>query len=194
MRASATVCARSSRPRTSSSNRWSRAGSPPGVSPTPICGRAIRHPYAPHRYVRTRDGLVAGGLGGNPRMWEALIGWMRETGGAADLGEPRWNDEKLRLAEREHVFAVIEAFTRGFAKADFFQAAQRRRLPWAPVDRPCDVHENPQLAARQFFVETAMSDGRVLRDAGFAFGFPHGRRPGRLAVPAPGDANDVVFA
>ena len=98
-----------------------------------------RHPYVPHRYFRTRDGLVAGGLGGNPRMWAALIGWMQETARAADLGDPRWNDEELRLAEREHVFDVIEAFTRGFAKADFFQAAQQRRLPWAPIDRPCDV-------------------------------------------------------
>jgi crotonobetainyl-CoA:carnitine CoA-transferase CaiB-like acyl-CoA transferase len=153
-----------------------------------------RHPYAPHRYVRTRDGLVAGGLGGNPRMWGALIGWMQETGGAADLGEPRWNDEKLRLAEREHVFAVIEAFTRGFAKADFFQAAQRRRLPWAPVDRPGDVRDNPHLAARAFFVDTALTDGRVLRDVGFAFGFPRGRRPTRLVVPAPGEADGAAFA
>jgi len=152
-----------------------------------------RHPYAPHRYFRARDGLVAGGLGGNPRMWAALIGWMQETGQAADLGDPRWNDEKLRLAEREHVLAVIEAFTRGFAKAEFFQAAQRRRLPWAPVDRPGDVYQNPHLAARGFFVDTVMTDGRVLRDVGFGFPFPQGRRPTRLAVPAAGEGNEAVF-
>jgi len=118
-----------------------------------------RHPYVPHKYFRARDGLVAGGLGGNPRMWTALVDWMKETGRAADLGDPRWSDETRRLAEREHVFAVIEAFTGGFAKADFFQAAQRHRLPWAPVDRPREVRENPHLAARSFFVETAMTDG-----------------------------------
>ena len=152
-----------------------------------------RHPYVPHRYFQARDGLVAGGLGGNPRMWQALVGWMQETGRAADLADPRWSDEKGRLAERDHVFAVIEAFTRGFAKADFFQAAQRRRLPWAPVDGPRDVAENPHLAARGFFVETAMTDGRVLRDVGFAFPFPRGRRPTRLAVPAPGQDDVAAF-
>jgi crotonobetainyl-CoA:carnitine CoA-transferase CaiB-like acyl-CoA transferase len=153
-----------------------------------------RHPYVPHRYFPARDGLVAGGLGGNPRMWEALVGWMKETGQALDLDDPRWNDETLRLGEREHVFAVIEAFTRAFAKADFFQAAQQRRLPWAPVDRPRDVCENPHLGARGFFIETAMTDGHALRDVGFAFGFPQGRRPARLAVPALGEANEAVFA
>jgi crotonobetainyl-CoA:carnitine CoA-transferase CaiB-like acyl-CoA transferase len=147
------------------------------------------HPYVPHRFFRARDGLVAGGLGGNPRMWGDLVTWMSESGQAADLGEPRWREETLRLAERVHVFEVIEAFTRGFAKADFFQAAQRRRLPWASIDRPADVATNPHLAARGFFVDTVL-EAAVLRDVGFAFGFPHGRRPARLVVPAPGEANE----
>lgn len=151
------------------------------------------HPYVPHSFFRARDGLVAGGLGGNPRMWGDLVNWMRERGAAVDLVEPRWLDEKVRLAERAHVFEVIEAFTRGLAKADFFQQAQRRRLPWASVERPADVAANPHLAARGFFVETVL-DGRVLRDGGFAFGFPNGHRPPRLVVPAAGEGNTTMLA
>jgi crotonobetainyl-CoA:carnitine CoA-transferase CaiB-like acyl-CoA transferase len=152
-----------------------------------------RHPYVPHKLLHARDGLLAGGLGGNPRMWGNLVAWMSEVGKAADLDDPRWQDEKVRLREREHVFEVIESFTRSFAKADFYHAAQQRRLPWASVDDARDVRDNPHFDARRFFVDV-VSDGRAMRDVGFAFGFPKGRRPERLVVPALGEGNEAILA
>lgn len=151
-----------------------------------------RYPHVPHGIFRARDGHVAGGYGGSPRMWDGLLAWLEEAGAAQDLGDPRFADEPTRLREREHVFAVIQAFTARFTKAAFHQEAQRRRLPWAPVARAEDVAANPQLRARGFFVDVDL-DGRVLRDVGFAFGFPEGRRPGRLGVPAAGEADGALL-
>ena len=106
------------------------------------------HPIAPHRLFAAADGWVAGGLGGNPRMWAGLLDWMDETGQTADLRSEMMRDP-ARLAEhREHVFAVIEAFTRTLPRHAFFHEAQRRRLPWAAVLDMEEVANCPQLLAR----------------------------------------------
>jgi crotonobetainyl-CoA:carnitine CoA-transferase CaiB-like acyl-CoA transferase len=147
-----------------------------------------RYPHVPHGLFPARDGHVAGGFGGSPRMWDGLLAWLQETGAAEDLGDPRFADEPTRLRERGHIFAVIERFTGGLEKTAFHREAQRRRLPWAAVARADEVLTSPQLRARGFFVEVDV-DGRWRPDVGFAFGFPEGRRPSRLRVPALGDAN-----
>ncbi len=155
--------------------------------------RGSRYPHVLHGLFRARDGYVAGGVSGSPRMWQGLLAWMQEVGRAGELADPRWGDETVRLAERERLFALIEAFTETFARAEFCAEAQRRRLPWAPVDRPEDVAANPQLVARGFFVEVAWN-GTVARDVGFAFAFPEGRRPACLIVPACGEGNGTLGA
>ena len=151
------------------------------------------YPHVPHGVFPARDGFVAGGFGGSPRMWDGLLAWMREAGQAGDLAAPRFADETERLRERARVFAAVEGFTRGFDRAVFYHEAQRRRLPWAPVERPEDLAASPQLRARRFFVEVEVL-GRPARDLGFAFAFPEGRRPARLRVPAAGDADAWVHA
>ncbi len=146
-----------------------------------------RYPHVPHGIFAARDGFVAGGYGGSPRMWEGLLAWMHEAGCAGDLNDPRFADEPTRLREREHAFAIIDAFTRRFAKDEFYQEAQRRRLPWAPVAGAAEVAASPQLGARGFFVEVDVG-GRWTRDLGFAVTLPPGR-PARLRIPACGEAN-----
>ncbi len=155
--------------------------------------RGSRYPHVLHGLFRAHDGYVAGGVSGSPRMWQGLLAWMRETGRAGELADPRWGDEAVRLAERERLFSCIEGFTATFGRAEFCAEAQRRRLPWAPVERPEDVAANPQLTARGFFVDVAWN-GTVARDVGFAFAFPEGRRPARLTVPAPGEGNGKLDA
>jgi crotonobetainyl-CoA:carnitine CoA-transferase CaiB-like acyl-CoA transferase len=114
---------------------------------------------------------------------------MREAGQGDGLDDPRWSDETVRLAEREPLFALIERFTRTFAKDAFCDEARRRRLPWAPVADATEVTVSPQLAARGFFVDVELESGATAADVGFAFGFPEGERPARLRVPALGDGN-----
>ncbi|MFL5798667.1 MAG: CaiB/BaiF CoA transferase family protein [Actinomycetota bacterium] len=126
-----------------------------------------RYPHVPHRLFRCRDGFVAGGYGGSPRMWTGLVDWMAEHGKAGGLDGPEWADGVARFADRRRIDEVVEAFTRGFDKAAFADEAQRRRLAWASVDEPAEVAVNPQLAARNFFIEARSGSSRA-RDAGFA--------------------------
>ena len=106
------------------------------------------HPIAPHRLFRTSDGWVAGGLGGNRRMWDGLVEWMDESGEAADLLTDEMRDPARLPEQREHVFTVIEAFTRKRVRNTLFHDAQRRRLPWAAVQGLDEVATSPQLAHR----------------------------------------------
>jgi crotonobetainyl-CoA:carnitine CoA-transferase CaiB-like acyl-CoA transferase len=126
-----------------------------------------RYPHVPHRLFRCRDGFVAGGYGGSPRMWIGLVDWMAEHGKAGGLDGPEWADGLARFAARRRIDEVVEAFTRGFDKAEFAEEAQRRRLAWASVDEPAEVAVNPQLTTRNFFVEVRSGSWRA-RDAGFA--------------------------
>ncbi|WP_217548145.1 CoA transferase [Streptomyces sp. GbtcB6] len=139
------------------------------------------HPLVPHGLFRAADGHLGGGLGGSPRMWDALLDWLCEQGAQADLTEPRWQDPVERKKHQEYVFKVVQDFAGTWPKAEFAERAQDRKLPWAAVDVPAELPDNPQLVARGFFTEV---DGRT--DLGFPFAFPEGRRITALTVPAAG--------
>ncbi|WP_405865943.1 CoA transferase [Streptomyces sp. NBC_00005] len=140
------------------------------------------HPLVPHGLFQAADGHVGGGLGGSPRMWDALLDWLCDEGAQADLVEPRWQDPVERKRHQEYVFKVVQDFVGRWPKAEFAERAQARKLPWAAVDLPCELPDNPQLAARDFF--TRVGDRT---DLGFPFAFPEGRRITALDVAGPGE-------
>ncbi|MFD3588080.1 CoA transferase [Streptomyces sp. NPDC058683] len=149
------------------------------------------HPLVPHGLFRAADGYLGGGLGGSPRMWDALLDWLREEGAAADLTEPRWQDPVERKKHQEHVFKVVQDFVGTWPKAEFAERAQARKLPWAAVDLPHELPRNPQLEARGFFTRVRTEAGERT-DLGFPFAFPEGRRVRELDVPGPGADQDLL--
>ena len=145
----------------------------------------IEHPLAPHRLFRARDGWVAGGLGGNPRMWDGLLEWMAESGEDADLRTDAMRDPATLPVNRTHVFDVIERFTAQRTRDEVFHEGQRRRLPWASVLTPAEVASSPQLEARGALVEVEY-DGRVATDVAP----PLRRRDVRRVAPDPATTAD----
>ncbi|BDE61308.1 CoA transferase [Rhodococcus hoagii] len=144
------------------------------------------HPLVPHGLFRAADGFLGGGLGGSPRMWDALLAWLVEEGAADDLTDPRWGDPVERKRHQEHVFEVVQRFLDKWTKEEFAVVAQSRKLPWSAVDRPDELLVNPQLNDRDFFVDVVSPDG-VTRDLGFGFAFPEGARARDLVVAEPGE-------
>ncbi|EME14404.1 CaiB/BaiF CoA-transferase family protein [Rhodococcus triatomae] len=139
------------------------------------------HPLVPHGLFRAADGFLGGGLGGSPRMWDALLSWLVDEGAADDLTDPRWSDPVERKQHQDHVFEVVQRFLDKWTKEEFAIAAQSRKLPWSAVDRPDELLVNPQLNDRDFFVDVVSREG-VTRDLGFGFAFPEGTRVRDLAV------------
>jgi crotonobetainyl-CoA:carnitine CoA-transferase CaiB-like acyl-CoA transferase len=149
------------------------------------------HPLVPHGLFRSADGYLGGGLGGSPRMWDALLDWLREEGAAADLTEPRWQDPVERKKHQEHVFKVVQDFVGTWPKAEFAERAQARKLPWAAVDLPHELPDNPQLTAREFFTRVRTPEGERT-DLGFPFAFPEGHRVRESDVPALGADQEML--
>lgn len=138
--------------------------------------------HVAHRVFPTADGHVAGGYSGPNRMWDDLLAWMVECGEAEDLAEEVWQDPVHRWQHREHVDAVVRAFSQRRTTAEMAQAGRDRALPWAAVATAADLIDNPQLAHRQFLVDIETRHGAV-PDVGFPYESPAVQRPVRLAAP-----------
>ncbi|MCA1005347.1 CoA transferase [Rhodococcus hoagii] len=151
------------------------------------------HPLVPHGLFRASDGFLGGGLGGSPRMWDALLAWLVEEGAADDLADPRWGDPVERKRHQDHIFEVVQRFLDKWTKEEFAVAAQTRKLPWSAVDRPDELLLNPQLNDRDFFVDV-VSDAGVTRDLGFGFAFPEGTRVRDLPVAGLGEHQPLLDA
>lgn len=151
------------------------------------------HPLVPHGLFQAADGYVGGGLGGSPRMWDALLAWLVEENAADDLTDPRWADPVERKRHQDHIFDVVGRFIAKWPKQEFAAAAQERKLPWSAVDRPDELLVNPQLNDRDFFLDIVRDSG-VSRDLGFGFAFPEGTRIRELHVPRPGEHQHLVPA
>ena len=93
-----------------------------------------------------RDGYVV--VSANERrMWQALV----EMVGDDRLRDPALSDERIRLQRQAEIFEILEAWARGFSKAELSDMAQARGIPVAPVCDIRDLLHDPQLRARGFF-------------------------------------------
>ncbi|MEV0402030.1 CoA transferase [Actinoallomurus sp. NPDC050550] len=144
------------------------------------------HPMAPHTLFATADGLIAGGLGGSPRMWDATLAWLTENGTAGDLTDERWQDPVYRVRHREEIFDRLAGIVGELKRDQLFHEGQARRLPWAAVLRPEELTANAQLVERGFFIDVTTPWGPA-RDAGFAARVHGAAPPARLRVPEPGE-------
>ncbi|KAA1380647.1 CaiB/BaiF CoA-transferase family protein [Aeromicrobium fastidiosum] len=145
--------------------------------------------HVAHRVFRAADGYLAGGYSGSPRMWNDLLAWMVEEGEAEDLADETWQDVDVRWAGRPHVDEVVARFVARRPAAPFAEEARRRALPWAEVASGAALLANPQLVARQFFVDIEGPEG--LRDVGLGWEPSSAPRPLRLSPPRPAAVDDV---
>ncbi|HVA79621.1 MAG TPA: CoA transferase [Candidatus Binataceae bacterium] len=156
---------------------------------------------------RCKDGhistLIAGGtLGGTST--KALIEWMNETGFAAQwMLEKDWTTWVpgmfMALTERDH-FEIndledrIQKFFLTMTKQEIYAGTLKRRILLAPVATVADIAADPQLKAREYFVEVehATLGRRMTMPGAFA---KLSRTPIGAPKPAPaiGQHNDEIY-
>ncbi|MFN8645023.1 MAG: CoA transferase, partial [Candidatus Binatia bacterium] len=88
------------------------------------------HPSGSFRVGRCRDGYA---LLAHVGDWTALREWLIADGAAGDLAAARWDDVDERCRHAAHVFEVLDAWAARYAADELVDAAQLRRLPFAPV-------------------------------------------------------------
>ncbi len=85
--------------------------------------------------------------------WEGLVAWLDSEGMAEDLTDPRWLEQSARRAGQQHIDEVLIRFFFTHTKAEIYQEAVRRRIPFTASNSAKDLVEDPHLNSRNFFVE-----------------------------------------
>ena len=87
------------------------------------------------------------------QQWETLVEWMNSEGMAEDLRDEKYLEEEYRLRYVDHIIEVFKRWTKNHSTHELLELGQLMRFPWAPVNSPNEVVNNPQLKARGFFIE-----------------------------------------
>ena len=122
---------------------------------------------APWGVKRCRDGYVFLQVV-ERHHWEGLVEMMGAPEWARD---PRYLDSDARFQHRAEIEAKMAPWLLTQAKAEFAWEAQRRGLPFAPVNELADLPRIPQLHFRRFFRTVDGADGRPFLLPGAPFTF-----------------------
>jgi len=87
------------------------------------------------------------------QQWETLVGWVDSEGMAGDLKDEKYREEAYRDSQIDHILEVLEQWTKTHTAQELFESGQLMRFPWAPISSLKEVLTNPQLKAREFFVD-----------------------------------------
>ncbi len=143
------------------------------------------------RVTRCRDGYVMHCTLGD---WTSLVEWVKGDGKAQDLDDPRWEDLLYRRERAEHLFAVLDDWAKDYSVAELMEGAQLRRIPYAMVQPPEALVDDPQLNERGFFSNIEHPElGRTVRYPGGPIHFT--TTPWRIARRPPllGEHNSEVY-
>ena len=144
------------------------------------------------RVARCRDGHLLHCTLGD---WTSLIEWVAGDGKAADLLDEEWESFEHRRAHAEHLFDVLDDWVKDSSVAEIMEGAQLRRIPYAIVRPPEALLDDPQLAARGFFVPVEHPElGVTIRYPGAPYVFGDGAWAIRRRPPLLGEHTHEVLA
>lgn len=121
------------------------------------------------RVSKCRDGYIMHSTLGE---WTSLIEWVKSEGKAQDLANPEWDDMAYRIENAEHLFDVLDEWSKDYESKDLIERAQALRQPYAMVRGPESMFDDEQLSARGYFVEVDHPElGRKIRYPGAPYVF-----------------------
>jgi len=131
---------------------WPRAG-----AFLPRSGKRVRHLWpCKDGYIAWR--LFGGGLGVKTR---ALVEWMDSKGQAGELTEVNWEEMDLLTVtpdEFDRWQGIFGTFFKAHSKAELCREALARGIVLFPASTPKDLLEDPQLKARNYWIEVEHSE------------------------------------
>jgi crotonobetainyl-CoA:carnitine CoA-transferase CaiB-like acyl-CoA transferase len=126
---------------------WPRAG-----AFLPRSGKRVRHLWpCKDGYIAWR--LFGGGLGVKTR---ALVEWMDSEGQAGELSEVNWEEMDLLTVtpdEFDRWQGIFSTFFKAHSKAELCREALARGIVLFPASTPKDLLEDPQLEARDYWID-----------------------------------------
>jgi crotonobetainyl-CoA:carnitine CoA-transferase CaiB-like acyl-CoA transferase len=127
------------------------------------------------------------------KEWDALAQWMVEVTGNEELLEDKYKGGVLaRYEYRDMLEALLLDFTGRFTAQELFHEGQKRGIAVLPVNSVADLLVDPQLAARDFWVELdhpVVGTMKYPREGIYCDDVP----PPRKAAPLLGEDNTRVY-
>ncbi len=144
-----------------------------------VASRLRNKPIQPLDFFECRDGWIFVCCI-EEHQWQQFVALM----GAPDWAcVPAFADRVARAEHWDELKAALAAWTRDRSVRELYEAAQARRVPFAPVSTMGDLLSSAHLAERGFFAEIAHPNAGTLRHPGAPYRF--GRTPWRLRMPPP---------
>jgi crotonobetainyl-CoA:carnitine CoA-transferase CaiB-like acyl-CoA transferase len=118
-------------------------------------------------------------------QWQALVEFM---------GNPEWAKEEIfkdritRGTNMDALFALMGEWASTWKVQDLFREGQKRRIPFAPVNRMGEIYADEHLKSRSFFVEMTHPVAGRYRVPSVPFRSKVGSYALRRAAPRLGEA------
>ncbi|HEU4367765.1 MAG TPA: CoA transferase [Methylomirabilota bacterium] len=138
----------------------------------------------------TADGHVAVSAGASDAVWRRFCAII----GREDLSrDPAFATAAARRDRRDDIAAVVQAWTSTRPKADVVRMLAQGGVPAAPVNNVAEMVADPQVHAREMFVERDHPVYGRLKITGTPLKLS--TTPGRIRslAPMPGENNEEVF-
>ena len=102
------------------------------------------------------------------------------------------NNQRVRA--RERLLPLVRARFAQMSKAELMHACERAGLPYAPIDKPQELFEDPHLNASGGFAEITLEDGRSARVPKLPLEMDGRRFGAELDAPATGSHTRALLA
>jgi crotonobetainyl-CoA:carnitine CoA-transferase CaiB-like acyl-CoA transferase len=117
-------------------------------------------------------------------QWRAFC----ETFNLADLAADRSLDSNSqRVAARDRVLPRLRALFKGLTRQELSRLCEKVSLPFAPIMRPDELFDDPQLKSPGAMVDVSLADGRKTSVPALPLEFDGQRLGLRLDIPRAGE-------
>jgi len=139
----------------------------------------------------TSDGHVAIAAGTSDAVWRRFTKIISRPELVTD---PEFATVPARRERRDRVAAIIQEWSRTRSKAEVVKALGEAGVPAAPVNNVAEMVADPQVKAREMFVEYDHPTYGPLKLTGTPIKMSE--TPGRIErlAPLPGEHNEEIFA
>ena len=131
------------------------------VTGTPAVPYSVKDsPWPVYDLFQTQDGTMLFVAVVGEEHWAAFC---RAFGCDAWLADPRLATNQDRVDQRAWLIPEIAAIFRRWPAAELARTLERLGLPFAPVNRPGDLFEDPHLAQSGGLIDIRLPDGRTAK-------------------------------
>jgi formyl-CoA transferase len=138
----------------------------------------------------TTDGQVAIGAGSSDLVWRRFC----QTIGRPELAQdPQYATTAARRPRRDEIAALIQAWTGARSKAEVVGALTTAGVPAAPVNNVAEMVADPQVQAREMFVELQHATYGPVKITGTPLKLSETPGTVERLAPLPGEHNETIF-